>query len=50
MYLEATSASTGEQDPNALIVVPKSEAEKELDTAAEVVDWGTRTFTSYVGA
>ena len=25
-------------------------AEKELDMAAEVVDWGTRTFTSYVGA
>lgn len=24
-------------------------AEKELDMATEVVDWGTRTFTSYVG-
>ena len=24
-------------------------AEKELDLAEEVVDWGTRTFTSYVG-
>ena len=31
------------------VVVPE-QAEKELDTAAEVVDWGTRTFTSYVGA
>ena len=29
--------------------IPPS-AEKELDMATEVVDWGTRTFTSYVGA
>ena len=25
-------------------------SEKELDTATEVVDWGMRTFASYVGA
>lgn len=29
--------------------IPPS-VEKELDLATEVVDWGTRTFTSYVGA
>ncbi|KAI0091175.1 ARM repeat-containing protein [Irpex rosettiformis] len=44
-----TIVADGVERMNRLRKEPSSAAERESDTATEVVDWGIRTFASYVG-